>query len=524
MKLHTLRVLKLKHFILVAGVGTPYIFLLVTGSFLVDDWGQLASGRTYIEHVKEWEALWAYRPVSWILIPAILQVFSDNFILVTLFHFSLFFFAIFQIIVWPKLNFNNHQRKLAVILLATPLFSSTFLLSPVNQLSASFSLFFFALGLMFEKKTLSNRRPGLIVYSCFLVSVLCYEISVPLVLVHYLFSIRELPRSLFRVMSFPALLCLVIFWQKIIATEVFSSDFSRLNSFSLLPLLSFFVSILVSAPLYLIEGLVEKMIMVIVCSFTFYYLLRRVSRPSENRARDSSVVLFLLIGFISNGALFLLSGRYSLVDGYQNRGLMSSWILLSLLLSSLLVKQKSWLFFFLVVLAATNFVLFADKLIESARAGDARQRIIKELIDSPQLAGNLSTSLVLDLPCVIPKANFRNEIFCTSWDARGALAHNGLKLSTVLVLGENPTAEIKELDVDAEVVLVYFDSKFRITGSERLNPESRLGLAALVESNYLKSQAQIALCESKLSDLSKFKVSGPLREYLQCAKHPLSFN
>lgn len=522
MKFQILRLRRPKNYLLVVGVCMPYIFLLAGGSFLVDDWGQLANGRTYIAHVKEWEALWAYRPVSWVLIPALLHIFKDSFLLVSFFHFSLYFFAIYQIVVWRKLKFGESQRKLAVILLAAPVFSSTFLLSPVNQLSASFSLFFFALGLFFEKRFISNKWSGIVTYSCFIFSVLSYEISIPLILVHYLFLNMESPKSFLKFLSLPSLLVLLIFWQKIVAAEFFDSDFSRLNSFSFLPLLSFVVSVLVSAPLYLIEGLIRNTILVIVSSFIIYYLLHPMSRESSKVTKDRTVTFTLLIGFVSNGALFLLSGRYSLVDGYQNRGLMSSWILFSLIVARLLVKGRFWVPLFIVVFAAVNFSLFTEKLIESAQAGDARQRVITEIVKSRELAKNSLPTIVLSLPCVFPNADFRNEIFCTSWDARGALAHNGLDLPTVLVLGDDPLIAVKELAVEDGVNVVYFDSEFSINRIEPLTFESQRDLIALVEKNYLKSQARIASCESNLSSLVRLKASGSFREYLNCAKHPLS--
>jgi hypothetical protein len=521
MKLVALQMPKIKHIVLFTLVSTPYIFLLSKGSFLVDDWGQLANGRSYIMHFKEWEALWAYRPVSWILIPAILQLFQDSYFFVAFFHFSLVFFSIQQIVTWRRLELSTPQRKLSVILLAAPVFSSTFLLSPVNQLSASLSLSFFALGLFIERRGLLKQRSAFFVYLCFFSSTLCYEISIPLILIHYLFSIKESPRNVYRVAALPILLSLIIVWQKIIAVQIFDSDFSRLDSLDPLTLLSFFVSLVFSAPYYLSVGFIENFVAIILVSTIIYYVLRPASWVFEKVKRDRSTLIILLIGLGSNGGLFLLSGRYASVDGYQNRGLTSTWIIFALILSSLLVKWRSWITVFVVILAATNFVLFAEKIVESSLAGDARQKVIEEILRSQELTEGATDGLVLDLPCFLPKANFRNEIFCTAWDARGALAHNDLRVLKVLVLANSSRTEMKELDVDQRIFLVSFDTEFKISRIESVTRESKLNLIQRAEGNYLKSQTLIASCKSKLAGLSKFEISGSFQEYLECVKLPL---
>ena len=504
---------------------SPLLFFIVNGNFLVDDWGQLSNGVSLVNQIISWQTLWAYRPVSWIVLPTILNLFNDNFTFLAIFHLALYIFSVFQLVSWRTLSFNLTQKYFASILLLSPVFASTFILSPVNQLSASLSLFFFALGLMCEKTSKKSRKTFFMSYFFFLLSLLSYEISLPLIFTHYLFIVLAKPRSFLRILVFPILVSLVIIWQKIVAVNLFNSDNSRLDNLSVIPLLSFILTYLVSVPMALIEGVIDQtfLVLVFMVLVATVYRSHKISEITLSVNRRTKTVLFY--GFLSSGVLFLLSGRYSLIDGYQNRGLTSSWILFSLLLISFLNQRKNWIMLLIFSVVSVNYVLFLGKLGDSVQAGDVRKSVVTQILEKKSLVNGSSSTIILDLPCLLPTDGFRTEIFCTSWDARGALVNKGLGFENVFVTGDTEDPLSRFLSVSraqSNVQVVSFNNFFEIVRIDSLTPESQENLVRQVDLSMRESEVKIESCKFKLAQLIKFQISGSLTEYLNCARHPLS--
>lgn len=503
----------------------PLIFLIVRGNFLIDDWGQLSTGTTIVSQISSWESLWAYRPISWIALPIAVNVLGNNFALLMTLHLTLYLFTAFQIVSWRSLNLGLFQQRVLAILLLSPFFASTFILSPVNQLSASLSFFFFSIGLLVEKRLDGRRNANIIIYLCFLFSLLSYEISFPLIMTHYLFTISSKSRKLSDISLLPVVLALLIFWQKGIAVYIFNSDFSRLEAFNVIPFVSFILTYLVSIPYALALGIADYPLYIFVVSvLLFYVYVRSLLTPRVSR-HESRVIIVLSLGFLSSGFLFLLSGRYSLIEGYQNRGLTSSWILFSIILVWSLSYRKSWLLVLVTLVVAANYVLFVGKVAEGVQAGEARREVIAEIFDQESLVNGSSSTIILDFPCLLPGGNFRSEVFCTSWDARGALLSKGLGFKNVFVTGdsEDPLPIfLNDLGAEELVQFVKFDQNFEIVQVDILTNDLRESLIRQSEVNLRESNVKIEACKFKISQLIKFKISGSLTEYLQCAKHPLS--
>lgn len=504
---------------------SPLLFFIVNGNFLVDDWGQLSNGVSLINQIVSWQSLWAYRPVSWIVLPTILNLFNDNFMLLATFHLALYIFSVIQLVSWKTLNFNLAQKYFASILLLSPVFASTFILSPVNQLSASLSLFFFALGLMCERTSKKTRKTLFIPYFFFLLSLLSYEISLPLIFTHYLFIVLAKPRSFLRISVLPVVVFLVVFWQKIIAVNLFNSDNSRLDNLSVIPFVSFILTYLVSIPMTLIEGVFDKPYLVPVFLVLIVMVFRSFNIRKANFSVNRQTKTVLFFGFLSSGSLFLLSGRYSLIDGYQNRGLTSSWILFSLLLISFLNQRKNLIMILILFVVSVNYVLFVGKIGDSVQAGEVRKTVVAQILDKESLVNGSSSTIILDLPCLLPTYSFRTEIFCTSWDARGALVNKGLGFENVFVTGDTEDSLSRFLSVSRaqdNVQVVTFNNVFEIVRIDFLTPESQESLVRQVEINIIESEAKIEACKAKIAKLIRFQISGSLTEYLSCARHPLS--
>jgi hypothetical protein len=75
-----------------------------------------------------------------------------------------------------------------------------------------------------------------------------------------------------------------------------------------------------------------------------------------------------------------------------------------------------------------------------------------------------SVSLILDIPCFNKDSKFWTDVFCTSWDARGALRANDMNYKTVNIVNHRRFFDLKDLiSQDSELFLVSFDDDFRLT-------------------------------------------------------------
>jgi hypothetical protein len=504
-------------FLFLVFLSLPLTYILITGGFLVDDWGQLANDRSLGAQISSWQYLWSYRPVSWILIPTVVHLLQDNFILISLLHISAYVFFVYQLLNWEKIEFNQVQKKIAAVLILSPVFASTFLLSPVNQLSASLSLFFFSLGLYLEKKLPDKSYTRALVFMIFLISAFAYEMSLPFILMHFLFSLRADRKSFLKYFSLPLLLSLLVIWQKIIATSVFGSDYSRLGSFTLIPLFSFALNYILSIPYLLLKCIVDNPASVLVLAIFMNFLLfmKPIYVLEKSRLSLANTVIFL--GFISNGALFLFSGRYAKVDGYANRGMTASWILFSLLLVAFLSGQNKWFRYLLIIIVAANSFLFFEKLSDSAKASGYRSSILSSIVDSKLMTKDSPSILILNVPCFLPDSSFQIEMFCTSWDAKEALRSRGLEIKSVLP-AEDPDFFFylnRELPFSS-VEVVNFSRNFEVLNVEPLDSTDLDRLLITSKQKAEMSELLIAGCKSRMSSTLNFKFSGRFSDYSEC--------
>lgn len=508
-----------KSLVLCLLLSTPLLYFIVQNNFLIDDWAQLSYGNTLEEQINSWRSLWSYRPVSWVLIPSILHLFNDNFVLIAVLHLALYLFSIFQILNWKKLCLSQTQKRIAAILILSPVFASSFMLSPVNQLSASLSLAFFAFALHVEKYKINSRLVMALTYSLFLLSVLSYEISIPLIFMHYLFSLRNNYRFSGNFMTFPMLLVFLFSWQKLIAPNFFGSDFSRFGSFSLLSLVSFVFSYLVAIPQFIVVKTIGSTLAVLCLVGVLLFVTRSPSNNPRDFIKHRFVELIVLVGFLSNGALFLFSGRFSQITGYGNRGQTSSWIIFSILIVILLGSKKNIKFYFLLFFSAANYLLFWDKSVESSSASQLRTKIISQLVVSPMVGYERPSTLILKLPCILPNSKFRTEIFCTAWDARGALKFNGLEIANVFLVSDPDFPRyFQKINPEDKLIIIDFTSNFQIVKIQKIDLKIAADALAPYSAKWLEQDSQIEECIKRAKEFLELRVSGEFRSYLDCVK------
>ena len=62
--------------------------------------------------------------------------------------------------------------------------------------------------------------------------------------------------------------------------------------------------------------------------------------------------------------------------------------------------------------------------------------VVSQVSDYLAEASDIAPVVFLELPCVIPEGEYKTEVFCTTWDALGAVKASGLKLSNVSPTGD----------------------------------------------------------------------------------------
>jgi hypothetical protein len=476
------------------------------------------------EHITDWQQLWAYRPVSWLLIPSIVHVLGDEYVLLASFHLGLLAYSFVIIPRWEYFHFSRRQQWIAQLLLFFPAIASSAAFSVVNQLSASLSLAFFATALLVDNQLPAQRFNLIVVSAFFLLSVLSYEISAPLIVTYVLIKATALRRLQASSLLLLAVFPMAIVWQKVIAIEVFESPFSRATSINWLPVVFFFHTTAVSLPTNLISVTATSLVIVGVV-FTLIWSAIQSMRPESKTVlatRRVDLRLIFLAGFLSNSALFLLSGSYAQITGYINRGMTGVWISLSLLLVSLLRETKTQLFVLIFVVSA-NSVFFWLKLVESSEAVHARETVVSEVMRFSQLPSDGSVGLVLDMPCETRDSEFRTVVFCTTWDARGALNSAGLVFPFVSIAEDRVgVSDWLSREVAVPVYLISFDENFRATEIRQLESTQANGIhKELVRTSRLGiPDDPLESCKAELAKIFELRFQIDLTRLYECLLDP----
>ena len=456
----------------------PLALIVMFGGFMVDDWGQLCHDSSIFEHIYSWKELWAYRPISWIAMPTIIHLLHDNYALLAIFHMTLLTFGFIEIVKWRYLNLSILQQRLALVLVSAPAVSSTLVFSVINQLSASLSLALFAVGIRIDRRTMRHSQRQLLVGIAFFGSLLCYEISLPLILAHFIFSLIYQKKTFQSVIVIIFVLIAPILWQKLIAPRVFNSNFSRLNSPDLYSAKTFFYSLLVSLPINLASIIFTALPLVVLVLFIYIWALKfssfGVMRKNSIELRYKSVVL--LIGVIVTSVLFLLSGQPSNINGYSNRGMSSAWILLSLFIASKVTRKKVFLSVTCLVFASANFIFFTQKIVEVAQDSRTRNSVVSQIKKEFEVIDiDHTAKLILDIPCSLKNSRFETVVFCTAWDAQGALMASDLNFSSVNIVRDNGAFSdfVESFVYDSKLYVVSFSEDFRVTSFQDVAPNNQ---------------------------------------------------
>jgi hypothetical protein len=157
--------------------------------------------------------------------------------------------------------------------------------------------------------------------------------------------------------------------------------------------------------------------------------------------------------------------------------------------------------------------------MESAAASKSRSKIISEIVQSPMVRDHKPSTLILDLPCFQPISKFRTEIFCTAWDARGAMKVNGWEVDNVFLLEDRGfTNYLQSLDAEERVTLVEFTNEFDISTILEIDPASRVETFLPYSDRLSARDLQSKKCITRIRALFDFQFSGELGSYLDCVR------
>ncbi len=508
-------------------VGSPFVTVVLFCGFIVDDWGQLGNGLSLSEQIKGWEALWGYRPISWITIPTIVHLLRDNYTLIALVHLLFLTYGFSEIVKWKHIGLTFSQRRFALLLLFSPAISSTVVFSVINQLSASLSIVFFAIGIRIDRKSNPYILREILMGIAFLCSLLCYEITLPLILTHFLFSFFEAKRNVRSIVSPVLVLAFLILWQKVIAPIAFDSNLSRFASVSPLAAGTYLYTMLISFPLNLLATIFDSLLLVIIALSLFLVAIRffTLGEVNERLEVDREKTFIIVLGLFANSLLFFFSAAPSKLNGYENRGMTSAWILLSLLIASRFTWRRTFHTTVLLVFAATNFVFFALKIHEAARATKDRQHVLSQIADSGIIKSDGVVSLILDIPCFVDGSKFRTNVFCTAWDANGALSAQSMKFNSVYVVEdfgffglETPVFD------DSELFVVAFDKDFDLTGIEQIEAYKQKSVVTDLRRKGKASREGegMQLCKEIVSNAINLQFSVRTTDLVKCMKDPFN--
>jgi hypothetical protein len=261
------------------------------------------------------------------------------------------------------------------------------------------------------------------------------------------------------------------------------------------------------------------MLAVLVLAGILLYIVGPSSSSRNNSEKNRFELLIVTVGLLSNGALFLFSGRFSQITGYGNRGLTSSWIIFSILIVMFFGSKATVKIFALMIFVSANYLLFWDKLVESASASSARSQVISQLIDSSVVRDSNPSTLILKVPCILPNSKFRTEIFCTAWDARGALKKNGLDLENVFLLDDRGfTNYLQNLAETERVTIVEFTTDFKVLSTVDVGFESREETFAPYSKRLKEREAVTKDCITRVKALFGLQIPSNLRSYSDCVK------
>lgn len=468
---------------------------LLHSGFISDDWGVVKSGLSiprFWDLYVSWFPLFSNRPAA----PLVLSVFSTlcgdqpgSYIVANL---VLWLTSLIIIATVLRKFFSNRFMVVFLALASFPSIASTVIFSIAMQLVAVASLLLWALSLYCLDRHLGKNKLLYILMSYFfvLLSLLTYEITLPLLVINVLYpslfdSWRRkgvLKGYIHRFVAPSFLVVVSIFALQRIIMPCFMPVYSRLSPGSIGNCLGSFFSwawaLLVDFPVLMVDALQRVFVtnpnevnlsfasILVTALFTLLLFasaeLNPVVNLSDERGRKTSLLYIALLALLSASFLFILSGTDAVVGGYLNRGMTSTWILLALVIA--ILSDLYWgciTRLFVLALIVSNISSFMLQRENYAYSWILQNEIARSVVRTLREANVPLRKITLlgHVPWRVPSGHNDEEVFQNSWDFSGALwlADRSYNVNAMPL---NPL-NVKALQLKSEEVrLNYWESDF----------------------------------------------------------------
>lgn len=435
-----------------------YFAYIARGGFIVDDWGVIIKGNmSFVDNISSWFPLFSNRPLAPLLLAIITTIFKTSPVGYITLNVGLWSAAVVIMGYILKRHLGYKFLTFFSILAVLPIVATSFMFSPGMQVMNSFSVFLWALSFLSLDKYLRSRRKVfyILTYGLILTSLFTYEVTLPLLVITALYpfylnsySLKQSKRDLFHYFLkyiLPVILAvgMVFIYQKIIIPE-FMITYSRLPSTPLSYFtgegieigLEWLLNLIIGVPVLLYSSLryhasllsYPEMVVIIILLTTLIaaFIKRRdLFKMFENRSdksRPTTLIVILVLSFLSASMLFILSTNHPEISSYPNRGFSTSWLLLCVVLGIIAYYGKSIVLIVLsvfFVLTLNTYLIQRNNYIDSYTK---QLNIVDSCIADLHQQEAPSRAIVLGYVPVYLTDNFDNEnVFSEPWDFGNAL-------------------------------------------------------------------------------------------------------
>jgi hypothetical protein len=258
--------------------------------------------------------------------------------------------------------------------------------------------------------------------------------------------------------------------------------------------------------------------------FFFLYFIHLGDKPKSSGRRIN--LLAIMMGLASSSSLFIFAGSYAQINGYQNRGMSGVWILVSLLLATMYEGAKKITSLLIILIVCTNFIFFCSKVEESIQSARARSKVVEQV--GEYFGSNKSSTPVvfLDIPCTFPDGRYKTEVFCTTWDALGAVNALGITISNVSPTGDPAfVANWESREIPKGSLVFWFDNNFslqKISKAKVADLAFRSDLMLVANRRLFELSEKKNLCKVQAQKIISVNLPFNWSEVVRCASDPFA--
>lgn len=426
-------------------IYTPY---LLHGGFIIDDWGVIYAAKTahgFWQTYTNWFPLFSNRPLSPLLLTIVSRTFGQwepGYIFLNL----TLWFAGLALTTRVFRTYISERFALFFLLFAgLPVIASTVIFSTIMQLTATASLLVWALSFYCITRFAYSQKKNLFLYLgsflLILISLLTYEIIFPLLFLSLFFPaliLKKRPPLLTYVLTYvlPVLVVVVIdlIFQKVIMPHymvVYSRFNPNFNPIHVVGIGYYWAkALVVQSPIKLFQSFGKvgpatinppnTLAAILMAIIAYVSLLSQRGDPVKQPKRLAALLFFTFLGCY---LLYLGTSRIPSIGGYENRGLSSTWWVLAMLISLLIVSDKKnriyTLSFPLFLAIVCGFLVVRDNYIQSYTM---QRDIVSTCLSLTKDANVPSGATILgNVPHYLPTDYNYEEVFNNPWDFGEAL-------------------------------------------------------------------------------------------------------